>query len=436
MRHGVGRRAPRLLTHPLPLWLAFVAVHLVIGAIALGFPNGTGIGDVRAIYPAWIEQGLSQHVWVGVQTPWVYPILALPPMIASNLFGSEWVAPIWLSLAFVADAVAFAFATGFSRDRRGALAAWWWLGFLLLLGPIALTRIDAFATSAALVGVLLLVRAPRAAGVLLAVGAWIKVWPAALVVAAVVALRRRVDVAVGALVLSAVVVVGVLLLGGGAHVFSFVTAQSGRGLQIEAGLATPWLWVAAAHPGGPVSVYYDTTILTYQVRGAGVPATAALATPLLVLTVGAVLVLGILTARRGASAADLLPALALGFTTALIVANKVGSPQYVGWLAVPIVLGLAVRATGRGMPFAGPAVLTLVTAALTQLVYPFFYDDVLRLQPLILAVLTARNLLLIVLFGWALVLLVRLLRRPLAEDEDGQWLPDVWPFGPSRERES
>jgi hypothetical protein len=366
----------------------------------------------------------------------VYPILALPPMIASNLLGPEWVASLWLSLVFVVDAVAFAFVTGYGRDRRGALAGWWWLALLLLLGPIALTRIDAFATAAALVGVLLLLRAPRAAGALLAVGAWIKVWPAALVVAALVALRRRVDVLLGALVLSAVVVAGVLLLGGGAHVFSFVTAQSGRGLQIEAGLATPWLWVAAGHPGGPVSVYYDTAILTYQVRGAGVPATAAFATPLLVLAVGAVLVLGILAARRGAAAAELLPALALGFTTALIVANKVGSPQYIGWLAVPVVLGLAVRATGRGMPFTAPAVLTLVIAALTQLVYPFFYDDVLRLQPPILAVLTARNLLLLVLFAWAVALLVRLVRRPVAGGEDGRWLPDVWPFGSSRERES
>lgn len=431
-----GRARGRLLSHPLPLWTAFVAVHLVVGAVALGFPNGAGIGDVRSVYPFWIEQGLQHGVWVGIQTPWVYPILALPPMIVTQLPGADSVAATWLGVVFVVDAVAFAVVTGFGRDRRTALAAWWWLALLLLLGPIALTRIDSFATPAALVGVLLLARAPRAAGVLLAVGAWIKVWPAALVAAAVIALRRRLDVLLGAVVLTAVVVAGVLLLGGGANLFSFVTAQSGRGLQIEAGLATPWLWFAAAHPGGPVSVYYDTTILTYQVRGAGVAATADLATPLLVLTVAAVLVLGILAARRGASAPDLLPAMALGFTTALIVANKVGSPQYVGWLAVPIVLGLAVRATARGMPFVGPAVLTLVIAALTQLIYPFFYDDVLRLDPAMLAVLTARNVLLLALFVWALVLLVRVLRRPDRSDEDGDWLPDVWPFGTSRARES
>jgi hypothetical protein len=35
-----------------------------------------------------------------------------------------------------------------------------------------------------------------------------------------------------------------------------------------------------------------------------------------------------------------LPPLVLAITTALILFNKVGSPQFVGWLAVPIVFGL------------------------------------------------------------------------------------------------
>lgn len=421
-------RAGRLLAHPIPLWIAFVLVHLLIGAAALGFPGGAGMGDVRFIYPSWLQEGFELHRWVGIQTGWVYPILALPPMIAADAFGSGWMAPTWLSLVFVVDAIAFAFVTGlFARGDggRGApLAAWWWLGSLLLLGPIALTRIDSFATPAALVGVLLLARAPRAAGALLAVGAWIKVWPAALVVAALVAVRARLRVLLGAVVLSVVVVAGVLLLGGAANLFSFVTAQSGRGLQIESGLATPWLWLAALHPGGPVSIYYDTAILTYQLRGPGIASTASLATPLLVLAVGAVLVLGVAAARRGAGAAAVLPATVLGLVTALIVANKVGSPQYVGWIAVPVVLGLAVRGTGRGLPFAVPALLTLATAGLTQLIYPLYYDRLLLLQPTMLFVLTLRNLLLLVLFGWAIGMLVRVVRRPV-RDDDGPWLPRV-----------
>lgn len=415
-----------VLARPFVLWAAFVLVHLIVGAIALNVRSG--IGDVETTYPVWIDDGVRTGQWVGIQLPWVYPLLALPPMLIADALGPTWIAPMWLSLVMLADAAAFAVLTGFARERRTALAAWWWLGFVLVLGPIALTRIDSFATPAALAGVLLLGSRPRVAGVLLAIGAWIKVWPAALVAAAIVAVRRRLDVLLGAAVLSAIVVAAGLIIGAGANLFSFVTAQSGRGLQIESPLATPWMWAAAADRHA-VSVYYDRVILTFQVRGTGVLSTAALATPLLVLTVGAVLVLGVIAARRGASAAVLLPPMALGFTTALIVANKVGSPQYIGWLAVPVVLGLVLRATANGRSFAGPAVLTLVIAGLTQLIYPFGYDLLLGLQPAMLLVLTVRNALLIALFVWAIVLLVDRVRRPSsAGDDDGEWLPAAWPF--------
>ena len=53
--------------------------------------------------------------------------------------------------------------------------------------------------------------------------------------------------------------------------------------------------------------------------------------------------------RRGVPGAELLPPLALAITTALILFNKVGSPQFVTWLAVPIVL----RADGVASPGAG-----------------------------------------------------------------------------------
>ncbi len=60
--------------------------------------------------------------------------------------------------------------------------------------------------------------------------------------------------------------------------------------------------------------------------------------------------------------------LALVFVAALIATNKVGSPQYIGWFAVPVVWGLvAGRASARR--FLPIALLALPTAFLTQLVY-------------------------------------------------------------------
>ncbi len=414
----------RTLRHPLTLWIAFVLVHLVVGLIALSSPAGTG--DVTFVYPFWVEWGLRTGQWVGIQTAWVYPILALPPMIAAHAFGASVMAPVWLCLVMVADAVAFAFLTGFGRDRRMAVLAWWWLGFLLLLGPIALTRIDSFTAPFVIPGVLLLARSPRVAAALLTIAAWIKVWPAAIVLAAVVAMRRRLAVLGYAVLVSALIAIVVVAIGGGANLFSFVTAQSGRGLQVESVLATSWLWRALLHPGD-TKVYYDTTILTYQVHGPGVATAAEVANPVLAIVVLAVLVLSVLAARRGVPAPELLPVMALGFTVALIVADKVGSPQYAGWLAAPVLLGMATRLTGRGIRFVVPAVAGLVIAGLTQLVYPTFYDQLLALDPSMLVVLTVRNLLYIALLAWAFARLALLLRRPPLRDE-GDWLPGAWPF--------
>ena len=58
----------------------------------------------------------------------------------------------------------------------------------MLLGPIAVARIDSFTIPIAVIGMLLLATAPKVAGMLLTIAAWIKVWPAALIAAAVVAL--------------------------------------------------------------------------------------------------------------------------------------------------------------------------------------------------------------------------------------------------------
>jgi hypothetical protein len=430
--HGGRARLATLVRHPFALWTGFVLVHFWLGALALLGP-GNPLGDVDWVYKFWVEHGLVSGQWVGLQTSWVYPIVALLPMITAYAFGPVLYASTWLSLVMVVDAAAFAVVTAFGRDRRVAHVAWWWLGLLLALGPVAVGRIDAIAVAVAVVGLLCLATAPRLAGVLLAVAAWIKVWPAALVAAVFIAVRERIRVALAALVASAVIlVVSIVLSGGGANAFSFITQQTGRGLQIESGIGTFWMWDAFTHRPGASTIYYDTSILTYQLRGQGVQAAAAVATPLLAAVALALLLLAVLIARRGVPAADLLPPLALAITTALILFNKVGSPQFVTWLAVPIVLGLSTAATGRGPSFRFPALLALVIAGLTQLIYPVLYGKLLELNFWMLLVLSARNLLYLALLAWAIWSMVRLLSPGIELQlvDESDWLPRVWPFAP------
>jgi len=416
--------------HPVTLWIGFVLVHFELGALALYEP-GFPLGDVNWVYKFWVEHGLVSGQWVGLQTSWVYPILALLPMLAAYAFGPALYASTWLALVMVVDAAAFAFVMAFGRDRRVAHVAWWWLGLQFALGPVAVGRIDAVTVAVAVVGLLCLATAPRLAGVLLAVATWIKVWPAALIAAAVIAVPARIRVAVGAAVTSGVVlVVSIVLSGGGANAFSFITQQTGRGLQVESGLGTFWMWDAFTRRPGSSTVYYDTSILTYQLRGPGVQTAAAIATPLLALVALALLLLAIVAVRRGASAAELLPPLVLAITTALILFNKVGSPQFVTWLAVPIILGLSTAATGRGASFRFPALLALVIAGLTQAIYPSLYDQLLHLNVWMLLILSVRNLLYAVLLGWAVWSMTRLLRpgTDLQLVDESNWLPRVWPF--------
>jgi hypothetical protein len=111
---------------------------------------------------------------------------------------------------------------------------------------------------------------------------------------------------------------------------------------------------------------------------------------------------GLPGARRGARAVDetgvvLLGALAL--TTTFVTLNKVGSPQYVLWIAPVVAVGLALRPE----QFRVPSMLVAWTAGLTTLVFPILYLALLDLNPFAVVVLTVRNALLVVLFGWCVL---------------------------------
>ena len=392
---------PRLAERRLVIWGAFAAIHLWLGLVNLT-ASSLPLGDVDWVYRGWIERAVYSGYWVGVHTDWVYPILALLPMLAAAVAGFEFYSSSWLTLVLLLNAAALGMLTGFGRTARNQGAAWWWLAFLLLLGPIALGRLDAVTVPIALAAVLWLSARPAVAGVLLAVAAWMKVWPAAVGLAAVVALRERRRVLAAAVGTSLLVLLVAQLYGSGLHVFSFLTTQTDRGMQIEAPAATPWLWHALAT--GRSRLYYDTAILTFQVEGPGVEVALAAVTPLLAVVVLGVLLLGWRASRAGAPAEALFPVLALALVVSLIAVNKVGSPQFVCWLAVPVLAGFLARAT----PFRFPAGLGLVLAALTQVVYPHLYGALLALHPLMLVALTVRNLLYFVLLAWAVRELWRL----------------------------
>lgn len=372
------------------MWSAFAVLSLWLGwqgYVAEAVPYG----DVSFVYEYWAGQAAGGAGIVGLDTQWVYPTAALIPILLPLLAGPGLYAIGWISLVTALNASAFAYllysARGTKRNILQRTASWWWLAFLLFLGPISVARLDSIVTPLAIVGLLTAVQLPAIAGALLAVATWIKVWPAALIAAVLVAVDKRKTVLISVVITSLVVIAIALIMGGATNIFSFLGAQTGRGLQIEAPLATPFLWLASFHEQG-YAVYYDNVILTFQVMGDGTGTLAELSTILLGLGFLGTLGWGIWLHRKGSSPSHVLPAVALTLTMVLIVFNKVGSPQYIGWLAAPIIAGLVLEQKR----FIAPAVIALVLGALTQAFYPYLYSGVLNVQPLALSILTLRNL--------------------------------------------
>jgi hypothetical protein len=397
---------------PTVLWAAFVLAHLWLGylnLVASNFP----LGDVEIQYRDWAEQAELSHYVIGIDAAWVYPIVAIVPMLLSGAFGFANYVGTWLSLVFILDLVAFAALVGWRRTGRRAKIGWWWIAFLLLLGPIALGRIDSISVPIAIVAVLLLASRPALASALLTVAAWIKVWPAALIAAILVASRARVRIAIAALGTSIGIIVIALTLGSGMNVFSFISQQTGRGLQVESPVSTIWMWLSVFRIPGAFP-YYDQQINTFEVTGPGANIAAAIMSPILAAVFLAIVVLGIVAVRRGVSGADVLAPLSLALVTAFIAFNKVGSPQYMTWLAVPVILGLTSNAIGHGRSFRFPALVTLVVAVFTQLLYPYLYQSLIDLEPNLVLALTLRNLLIFVLFGWSVGVLAQLCGRSLS----------------------
>ena len=380
------------------VWVAFLLAHAASITLGWLWPNQP-MGDTYLVYEPWSELALSGQAIMGVTDPWVYPPLALAPMVlAQTLVWFTSYSLAWAALVTVVDAAAFAVLVGRGSSRARLAAGAYWAAFVAALGPICLFRLDAVTVPIAVLGLLAVGRHPRVAGALVGAATWIKVWPVALVAALIVALRRRGQVVIGGALISALIVAVVAFAGGAEHLFGFIATQGSRGLQIEAVAATPFLFGA-----GDAVIYYDREILTYQVRASGITDVAAALTPLMALAGAAVAAIGVWRVRRGSPLVRVLPPLALALVVVLIAFNKVGSPQFQTWLIAPLVLWIA---WDRARAW-GPALLALAAGLLTHVVYPVTYHLILAGDTVATTALALRNASIVALGVWVVIRLIR-----------------------------
>ena len=387
-------------------------LHLAISQL---FPQVLPMNDVL-LYGYWLQMMQSGDPIFGIQQNFVYPYVALVPMVLAKVIGgSAGILVGWSVLVALLNFFATAALVKWGRGTAaGFAAAWAWVLFLFILGPAGVGRIDAIAASVAVFGLMAFASGRVGmAMVAFTLGAWIKIWPVALAAAAFFADKsKKVMTNSIAYTLSAIVLFA-LFAGGNISVLSFIFTQGGRGIQIESPMAMFWIW--AAKLGVPdVGIYYDREIITNQVYGALVDEISALSTLVLV---GALLITVALTWRASRAGADRNQIFALSALTGvldLIVFNKVGSPQFMAWLALPLIALIFFNVNKSW--FAVTSIFAI--GVLTNLVYPVFYMDLMGLGDWSVALLTVRNLLLIALLVHANIRLGALAKAPIIQTKN------------------
>lgn len=395
-----------MLRSPWALVAGFVLVHawLIFDALTWGYRIS---GDVH-LYWYWARAGIDHGIWPVLDYDWVYPVGALAPLTVPGLVGTSVEAYYgqFVALIVVLDAVALWFLA--RLPGRGRIAAWWWLAFLVALGPIFLGRLDGVAAALLVISLAVAVRRPAVATAIATFGAWVKIAPGAVVVALLTTARRpwRTVVLPGAIV--SVVVVTLALAGGaGPRVLGVFGTQDSRGLQSESVFATPFSVLRLVDPVW--RVWMNPDIRTLEILGPGTRATGRLLDLLLPLAV--LVIAGIswwAVRRRPAARTDVFLLAVTALLLSLIVFNKVGSPQFVAWIGPPVAVAIALAGPGARSVWSAPALAVLATAGLTQLLYPVAYWEFTLGEPWIVLVAALRNLALVVLLVGAVVQLVRL----------------------------
>ena len=352
---------------------------------------------LQALFDVGLDQTLNEY-----PTPVVW-ILLLP-------YGAGGGSEVGFLVAFIGfmlllDA-AFTYALYRSAGRRHDQAIDFWLLFVFLMGALSYLRFDLLPAVLAGGALLAARRRPWVTGALTGLGAAVKLWPA-LLIPSFLAYRPDRRPAGIAFVAVGFGLAGVSLLAGGwSRLFSPLTWQSDRGLQIESVWATPPMVGRTIRPGEwtvDISPYQ-----AYEIFGPGVDFWVLVSNVATVVGLAALVPLFVRAFRAAGSTPVAVGFLVLTTVAVMIVTNKTLSPQYLLWLGGPAAALLLVRgrATAEERPEIRRTTYALVLlAVLTHLVYPLLYPGLVGQKgyPMLIvatAVTVARNLALLAFTGY------------------------------------
>ncbi|MFJ9904811.1 glycosyltransferase 87 family protein [Streptomyces sp. NPDC101152] len=337
------------------------------------FPGPDVTSDVSVIYQGWYEV-LRTGTFPRGDVTWQYPPAAALAILSPALLPFLQYASAFFVLAFLADAVVLALVVYAGlRPGKSLRGAWVWVAGVPLLGPTVYARYDVMVTAVAVAALLAGARRPRVMGVLVGFAALLKVWPALLLVGA----RKR-----GAWTWAAgcVAMVGGLFAVSMPGAFSFLTAQRGRGTEVES--LGSLVFHVARHFGWGGRVLFNYGSIEFV--GPWVDAVSSAALFLTGVAFGWLLLWRLMATRfLPATLADAAFTGVLMFT----VTSRVISPQYLVWL-----IGLAaVCLCFRGSRMVLPTALVLTAALLTVLEFPLWFQHVVASDRLGVTLLLLRN---------------------------------------------
>ncbi|MFF4648957.1 glycosyltransferase 87 family protein [Streptomyces sp. NPDC001380] len=404
--------APRTAAGPLwALGLSFVATRVLVVLMCLGVWRISDLDvttDVSVIYHGWYEV-LRTGTFPLDDVTWQYPPGAALVILAPGLLPWSYLTSFMvLAGAFDALAMLLLVRAGV-RGRRRYAGAWLWVVAVPLLGPTVYARYDIVVTAVAVAGLLAAARRPRLGGALLGLGGLLKVWPLLAVLGTPRGRRTRRTWTAAA---AAAAGLGFLLAAAMNGAFRFLAFQRDRGVEVESLGALPVHWARlAGRWQGEVALNYGSV----EFLGPWVHTIGRISLGATALGFGWLLLWRLRAReRRAATPYDAALAALLVFT----VTSRVVSPQYLVWL-----IGLAaVCLTARGTTQRPVAVLILLASGLTVLEFPVMFGPVVTSSPSGVALLTARNLLLLAATVLSCARLWRsTARRPRPEADTGEW---------------
>ncbi|MFI7504102.1 glycosyltransferase family 87 protein [Streptomyces sp. NPDC049687] len=355
----------RLLLALAAAWLATRALMLwLLAHDSLGILGGRVGREVWRLYHHWYGV-LAHGAFPAHDTLWQYPPGAGVVLLSPGLLPWWTYFQAFVALTVLSDAViAFALARAGTRPGRTLAGAAVWVGGLPLLVRVPFARYDVQVTALAVVSLLALSRSTRVCGAFAALGTLVKVWPALVLVG----VQRGRDTRS---VWASVALTGTSLLLLLVFVFrnplAFLLQQGGRGVQIESLGGT--LLSLATHAGWPGKVHYRYGAMEFT--GPYVSTVAHTSLALTAVAFG-LLLLWRIRARHWTEAVPYDAALSavLLFT----VTSRVISPQYMIWL-----VGLAaVCLTSRHTTQRPVATLILASTALSAVIFPVKYGEVIE----------------------------------------------------------